>query len=133
MLVASAPISFWGKARVQVGKSSAVVMSQVSSKQEETTLLLPSPSLVAKTVVAIYSADQKKMCKSKVLESSKIMKISPVSGEYGSLNFFHPLHESINYVFHHDFYWTKQTSVLYFIFLTVINSFSHYVLIENIN
>lgn len=47
---------------MQVGKSSAVVMSQVSSKQEETTLLLPSPSLVAKTVVAIYSADQKKMC-----------------------------------------------------------------------
>lgn len=59
MLVASEPTFFGGKARVQVARSSVVVMSQVSSKQEETILLLPSPSLVAKTVFAIYSTDQK--------------------------------------------------------------------------
>lgn len=61
MLVASAPIFFWGKARGQMAKSSAAVMSQISFKQEETTLLLPSPSLVAKTVAATYSVDKKKM------------------------------------------------------------------------
>lgn len=67
IFVASAPIFFRSKARAQVAKSSAALMtlltlmSHISSKEEETALLLPSLSLVAKTVTAIYSIDQKNM------------------------------------------------------------------------
>lgn len=64
MFVASAPIFFRSKARAQVAKSSAALMtlmSHISSKEEETALLLPSLSLVAKIVTAIYSIDQKNM------------------------------------------------------------------------
>lgn len=61
ILVALAPIFFWGKARVQVAKSSAAVMRQVNFKQEETTLSLPSPSLVTRTIAAIYSTDLQNM------------------------------------------------------------------------
>lgn len=144
IFVASARIFFRSKARAQVAKSSAALMtlltlmSHISSKEEETALLLPSLSLVAKTVTAIYSIDQKKCTFSMgILCLWKTFRKFLDNGNISNLWRIHfpQLLSPSTWIDKLSFIMTStdQSKPQFFIFLNAINFFSHYALFENKN